>query len=531
MQTTFRFKLNPNQSTLQQLIDWQSKTSYVKNRMIGDREFTYHRHFVMGDYCALHNKQTYTVYALRSDLTLKAQNPELGENFEAISSGLFCSVNRNVSLGDPWKTGDEKRARVRKQALSAKKPKDETKKPSMKRSSSDMQMSGLPRLKQDSPELAVVNAFVLQKAVDNVDKAFQRFFSGKGGYPSYTRSHDQGFEFDPGSIKLDLKAFKIYLPGLGWIRFYNSRQWWNGIETGKTTVSREADGFYVSILIKNESIPDVPIVTNDEIKTVIGGDMGIKKLLSTSGQTQYPNPRFKKSESRKLKIRQRRISRKKAGSKNRKKAIIKVARLHQTIARRRDDYQNKVAKSFVGFADMNVIEDLNVSGMKKRSLPKLDENGKYIKNGQAAKSGLNDAISDAAWYQLRQKIAYQSQKQGKKHTVVAAHHTSQECSECYHISADNRDGEKFICSECGYFDDADNNAGSNIGNKGIEIFKLNSSKVRLVRPEFTPQIRLRRNHPLRGVSRGTNQSKVNDLKTGCLRSDPIDSKTNGVRWS
>ena len=173
---------------------------------------------------------------------------------------------------------------------------------------------------------------------------------------------------------------------------------------------------------------------------------------------------------------------------------------------------------------MNVIEDLNVSGMKKRCKPKLDDNGNYIKNGQASKAALNDAISDAAWYQLRQKIAHQSIKQGKKHVVVPAHHTSQECSECHHVDASSRDGEKYICSECGYFGDADNNAGNNIGNKGIEIEGLSSSKVRLVRPEFTPQIRLRRYHSHGRVSRGTSQSKVNDLKTGCLRSDPIDSK-------
>ncbi len=43
MQTTFRFKLHPNQTVFNQMIDWQSKISYVKNRMIGDREFTYHR--------------------------------------------------------------------------------------------------------------------------------------------------------------------------------------------------------------------------------------------------------------------------------------------------------------------------------------------------------------------------------------------------------------------------------------------------------------------------------------------------------
>ncbi|MBR8833230.1 MAG: transposase [Stigonema ocellatum SAG 48.90 = DSM 106950] len=112
---------------------------------------------------------------------------------------------------------------------------------------------------------------------------------------------------------------------------------------------------------------------------------------------------------------------------------------------------------------------------------------------------------DAAWYQLRQKIAHQSKKRGKKHVVVAAHHTSQECSACHHVDASSRDGEKYICSECGYFSDADNNAGNNIGNKGIELEGFNSSKVRLVRPEFTPQIRQRRNHLHGQVSRGTSK--------------------------
>ncbi|MBR8838866.1 MAG: transposase [Stigonema ocellatum SAG 48.90 = DSM 106950] len=511
MQTTFRFKLHPNQTVFKQMIDWQSKISYVKNRMIGDREFTYHRHFVMGDYCALHNKQTYTVSALRSDLTLKANHPDIFESFEALSSGLFCSVNRSVSLGDPWKTGDEKRARPRKPKVGK-----EPKKPSVKRSNYEVQASYLPKLKQEKPELAIVNAFVLQKAVNNVDEAFQKFFRVLGGYPNYTRPHDQGFEFDPKAVKLDLKAYKIYLSGLGWVRFYNSRQWWDGIEIGKTTITKEADGFYVSILIKDDSIPDVPIISNNQIETVIGGDMGIKKLLSTSGKIQYLNPQFKKVESRKLKIRQRRASKKRKGSKNRKKANIKVAKIHQKIARKRNDYQNKVAKTFVSQADMNVVEDLNISGMKKRCRPKVDENGKYIKNGQTAKSALNEAISDAAWYQLRTKIAEQSRKQGKKHVVVLPHHTSQECPECHHISADNRDKEKFVCSECGHFNDADNNAGVNIGNKGIEQEMLNLDRVRLVRPEFTPQIRLRRNHLHGQVSRGTSEYKVDKKENWML---------------
>ena len=185
-------------------------------------------------------------------------------------------------------------------------------------------------------------------------------------------------------LNIPLYRFQICSSGRGNDRSQSSKIHLYSKNDGKTTVTREADGFYVSILIKDDSIPDIQIIGNDKIETVIGGDMGIKKLLSTSGNVQYLNPQFKKAESRKLTIRQRRVSKKHSGSKNRKRANIKVARLHQEIARKRDDYQNKAAKSFVEQADMNVVEDLNVSAMKKRCQPKIDENGKYIKNGQAA---------------------------------------------------------------------------------------------------------------------------------------------------
>lgn len=95
MQTTFRFKLRLNIAQFQQLIRWQILVAYVKNRMIGDRMQTREQQSVMGDYCARHNRQTYTVSALRCDL---------GERF--IGSGLYCSINKYVSLGSPWKTGN-----------------------------------------------------------------------------------------------------------------------------------------------------------------------------------------------------------------------------------------------------------------------------------------------------------------------------------------------------------------------------------------------------------------------------------------
>lgn len=104
---------------------------------------------------------------------------------------------------------------------------------------------------------------------------------------------------------------------------------------------------------------------------------------------------------------------------------------------------------------------------------------------------------------MRQKIKHQSDKQGKLHVVVPPHHTSQKCSNCNHCAKGNREGEKFICEECGYYTDADNNAALNIANKGIEQERLNPNQVRQVMSEFTPKINVRRYHqPIGLMSQG-----------------------------
>lgn len=148
----------------------------------------------------------------------------------------------------------------------------------------------------------------------------------------------------------------------------------------------------------------------------------------------------------------------------------------------------------------------------KRCRPKQDESGKFTKNGQSAKSQLTRAIADAAWYGLDQKIKHQSKKKGKQSIPVQPHHTSQECPKCHHVDASNRDGEKFICTECGHVDDADNNAGTNIAQKAIRTAQLNRQTVRVVSPEFTPKINVRRNHQQRLVSRGRRTNQRNKLR-------------------
>ena len=83
----------------------------------------------------------------------------------------------------------------------------------------------------------------------------------------------------------------------------------------------------------------------------------------------------------------------------------------------------------------------------RRCRVKADEKtGRFLKNGQSRKKGLNRSISDAGWAELILKIEYLAAKQGKVVIKINPKYSSQECRNCGHIDKSNRDGEKFICA-------------------------------------------------------------------------------------
>jgi putative transposase len=254
---------------------------------------------------------------------------------------------------------------------------------------------------------------------------------------------------------------RVYLPGLGSMRYFDSRPFPKDADSRTVTVIREADGWYISVLLSTpEQLPE-PISLEDAtgINTI---DLGINKLIASSDGAFVENPRFgtHNRTKRRLRIRQRRVSRKGKGSKNRAKAGKRVARVHKQITDKREAYQWQAASIEVRKADVIGHEDLNIQGMKKRCKP-VKSQGRFMPNGQSAKRGLNRAIADAAWGGLLQKIAWLALKAGKPRIPYPAHHTSQECSKCHHVSPANREGEKFICESCGHIDHADTQAARN----------------------------------------------------------------------
>ncbi|MEN2383537.1 MAG: hypothetical protein HEQ19_30835 [Gloeotrichia echinulata CP02] len=55
-------------------------------------------------------------------------------------------------------------------------------------------------------------------------------------------------------------------------------------------------------------------------------------------------------------------------------------------------------------------EDLNLKALSKRNKAKQDENGKYLPNGQSAKTGLNKSWNDAAFGQFFTILEYIAEK-------------------------------------------------------------------------------------------------------------------------
>ncbi|MDF5731477.1 MAG: transposase [Rhizonema sp. PD38] len=422
MLTNYVYKLRQNVTQSHIMSNWVDMLRNQYNWSLGDRITQYNQQFIQGDYC------------------------DIRTSSEACP--LTCFVSKNGATGEPWKESKVDKERKLKNP---------------RRSAGDIQITALPGLKKARPWYAGIDSTVLQQNVKRLDKAYENFFEGKG-FPKFkNRSRFSSFTYTMG---IKVQRNKIYLPKIGWMRFHNSRQIPTGFTIKAATIRQRQDGWYVSVRIEDKTVPDYVAIDLTDVKSVIGCDMGITKLVHLSDGYQIKNPKFatNKKTKRTLKIRQRRVSRKVKGSLNRRKAVTRLGRLHKKISDKRSSYQWEVACKIASRkVDAISVEDLNVSGMLKRCRVKIDETtGRFLPNGQSRKKGLNRSISDASWNELTQKIDYMAGKSGKILVKVNPKHTSQKCYACSYVDASSRDKEKYICTACGQIAHADINATKNI---------------------------------------------------------------------
>jgi putative transposase len=297
-----------------------------------------------------------------------------------------------------------------------------------------VQKDDLLNTKSLFPEYAELPSQTLQDVIVRVNKAFDRFVKGdsngkKSGRPKFKgRPYFKSICFPSG---VDVIAHGVVsLPKTGELNFVQHRPIPEGFTVKTAIISRECDGYFVVLTLEDKSIPVTDVEIHPTEENSKGIDLGLEFYSSGSDGEQYEFPRwFRKHETKlaKLQAKQAKASK---GSKARKVHAVRVAKLHKKVAASRLDWQFKLAHKLFSDCDVLFIEDLKLGGLIRRNKLKTDEAGKITTNGQAAKSGLNKSMTDAALGQFAQTLKWVAQKLGKRVIEVDPKGTSQHCWAC-----------------------------------------------------------------------------------------------------
>jgi len=343
------------------------------------------------------------------------------------------------------------------------------------------QKRSLVPLKQDRPWYKEIHSQVLQDMVKRVKLAFDRHLSGdsngnRSGKPRFKgKNRYRSFTYPQASIDW-IDGNKIELPKLGVFKVIWHRPLPEGFNVKTAIITQKADGWYITLTLEDVSVPKFAPDVEPTADNSIGIDLGLEKFLADSEGEFEPIPQhFRKSEEKLARLQQK-VSTAKKGSRARKLLVRKVAKLHQKIARQRKQFHCETAQKVLSKADVVFAEDLNVKNMSRRAKPKQDEAGKFLHNGQSAKSGLNKSIADAGWSQFIDILAFKAEKAGSRVVKVNPKGTSQHCSNCLNRVSKELSDRWHSCPHCGTELDRDTNAAILIKKVGLDIGLLKNAQ-------------------------------------------------------
>ena len=316
--------------------------------------------------------------------------------------------------------------------------------------------SGVLTELKKQPELAWLNevsSVPIQQSLRHLQTAFGNFFSRRAKYPTFKKKDGkQAAEYTTSAFRWDgkeLKLAKMDAPlNIRW-----SRPIPKAAKVTTCTVSKDTAGRYFVSMLCDDAVKN---------KRKVGGKVGIDlglthfAILSTGEKIASPNT-FRKNETR-LATLQHRLAKKRKGSANRKKAKLKVARLHAKIADSRKDFLHKLSTRLINENQVIAVESLAVSNMQK--------------NHHLAKS-----IGDAGWAEFVRQLEYKALWYGR--TLIGIdrwYPSSKRCHDCGHtVTSLPLNVREWACPECGVIHDRDINAARNILAAGLAVSALGES--------------------------------------------------------
>ena len=294
------------------------------------------------------------------------------------------------------------------------------------------QCKSLTTARANISALGDVQVHVLQQTLRRLEKAFVSMWEQKHGFPRFKKAGAmRSFVFPQLGVN-PVKNGTLKLPKIGLVKFHQSRPIPDGATIKQARIVKRASGWYAMLTLQwDVSVPSV--MPHGE---GMGIDVGLTNFIATSDALLIKRQKFFVDAERKLKLLQQRVSRKKLGSNNWKKAQNKVAKLHEYIVNCRKDWHWKLSHQLCKDAGMIFVEDLNLVGLSRAMLSKH--------------------CLDASWGQFFAILEQAGFKNGVYFQKVSAHKTSQICPSCGVETGKKELSERtHSCSNCGYTTDRD----------------------------------------------------------------------------
>ena len=303
----------------------------------------------------------------------------------------------------------------------------------------------LPRLKEQFSWLKEIPSQALQNKILDFDLALTRVWKQGNGFPKYkSKKNDESIRIDQMNGHIKPNKTQIKIPKIGWVKWNKHRPLEGKLK--HITIKQENNDWYVVCVCE---LPDKIIDTNICETDILGIDMGFKDFITDNLGNKISTPKFYMKWGKKLKRKQKQLSRKKKGSKNRLKNKDQVRKIHLKIRNKRYDFLHKTSMAIAKQYKLVGVEDLNIEAMKKR----------YGKT-----------INDLGWSSFIHLLSYKTSicKIGRFYP------SSQICHSCGNKKKMPLEERVYKCS-CGVSIDRDHNAAINIRREAIKIVNRNGT--------------------------------------------------------
>lgn len=288
---------------------------------------------------------------------------------------------------------------------------------------------------------AKMSCSAMRDPLRRLERSFQAFYRrvGAGEKPGFPRFRSRR-RYD--SLSWDsawsIQNRRLALQGIGHLKVRWHRELPRLATVTGVTVRRVAGRWYASFSL---ALPVVIRPRQDRVSDV-GVDLGIRSFAALSTGELISGPRAYRSGLRRLRVAQRRVSRRALGSHGRRKASILVARHHERLRNLRRNHAHQLTRRLVSEFALIAIEDLHVRTMIRGTLAK--------------------DVSDQAWGEFLRILGYKAADAGVQVIRVPPHGTSQSCSQCGRLVPKPLSERTHRCPYCGLVTDRDVNAARNI---------------------------------------------------------------------